>query len=339
MSGSPIREAALGRWRGILPAFGLTAKALSGKHGPCPLCGGKDRFRFDDKEGRGTWICSRCGAGDGLSLVMAVAGLEFRDAVERIEAMIGSVPRLKPKVKVPETDQRAAMNAVWISGSTIRDGDPVARYLAARVGATVFPSCLRSVERMRLYGDPITYHPGMVAMVSDADGKPVNLQRTFLTEDGHKAEIDEPRRLMPGKLPYGSAVRLFPAAEAMGVAKGVETALAAASMFGLPVWAALSARNMAEWMPPPGTAEVFVFGDNDESFTGQAAAYVLARRVIAKGMLGKVVIPRTVGFDWADVWRQQKRPADPLTFQSVLESPRVVSLPGDEGQQAWRNAA
>ena len=37
--------------------------------GTCPMCGGKDRFRFDDKGGRGTWICSQCGAGDEIELV------------------------------------------------------------------------------------------------------------------------------------------------------------------------------------------------------------------------------------------------------------------------------
>ncbi|MDI5829610.1 hypothetical protein MJN51_36035, partial [Salmonella enterica subsp. enterica serovar Kentucky] len=35
------------------------------RHAPCPACGGKDRFRFDDN-GRGSFICNQCGAGDGL---------------------------------------------------------------------------------------------------------------------------------------------------------------------------------------------------------------------------------------------------------------------------------
>ncbi len=36
---------------------------------------GKTRFRFDDKEGRGTWICNHCGAGDGADLAMKVTGM------------------------------------------------------------------------------------------------------------------------------------------------------------------------------------------------------------------------------------------------------------------------
>lgn len=46
-----VRTAAAGRWRAILLSLGVNERALSGKHGPCPLCGGRDRFRFDDKDG------------------------------------------------------------------------------------------------------------------------------------------------------------------------------------------------------------------------------------------------------------------------------------------------
>ena len=33
------------------------------------MCGGKDRFRFDNQNGRGTYICNQCGSGDGLELI------------------------------------------------------------------------------------------------------------------------------------------------------------------------------------------------------------------------------------------------------------------------------
>ncbi|EKN6297880.1 DNA primase, partial [Yersinia enterocolitica] len=61
-------QAAQGQWKSLLPRLGIPV-AISGQHTACPICGGKDRFRFDDLNGRGTWICNRCGAGDGLSLV------------------------------------------------------------------------------------------------------------------------------------------------------------------------------------------------------------------------------------------------------------------------------
>ena len=53
MRHEPLKDRARGRWPGILTALGVPAKALRNRHGPCPVCGGKDRFRFDDKGGAG----------------------------------------------------------------------------------------------------------------------------------------------------------------------------------------------------------------------------------------------------------------------------------------------
>ncbi|MDO4894998.1 primase-helicase zinc-binding domain-containing protein [Moraxella sp.] len=65
-----IKMAAQGNWTDcIFPAFGIKLASKPNSHQPCPICGGKDRFRCDDKAGRGTWICNNCGAGDGFELV------------------------------------------------------------------------------------------------------------------------------------------------------------------------------------------------------------------------------------------------------------------------------
>lgn len=45
------------------------------QHQPCPLCGGKDRFNYDDKNGRGAYFCNQCGAGDGITLLSKFLGL------------------------------------------------------------------------------------------------------------------------------------------------------------------------------------------------------------------------------------------------------------------------
>lgn len=43
---------ALGHWPRILPALGI--QVLKNRHQPCPVCGGSDRFRFDDREPKST---------------------------------------------------------------------------------------------------------------------------------------------------------------------------------------------------------------------------------------------------------------------------------------------
>ena len=45
-----VKSAARGQWRGILSAFGFNGEDLDGRHHPCPVCGGTDRFRFLDED-------------------------------------------------------------------------------------------------------------------------------------------------------------------------------------------------------------------------------------------------------------------------------------------------
>ena len=93
-------EAASGRWPDLLAHFcGLTPEQLSDKHQPCPLCGGTDRYRFDDKDGSGSWFCNQCGGkdqsgggGTGMDLLMRHQGLTYVEACQRIEQHLGIIP-------------------------------------------------------------------------------------------------------------------------------------------------------------------------------------------------------------------------------------------------------
>lgn len=301
MHPQPLSIRAEGRWRGILPALGIDPNHLTGKHGPCPICGeGKDRFRFDDKGGRGTWICSKCGAGDGIELVKLKLGCDFKSAAPQIEALLGSAPAITTEPIRDEASKRAAMTALWRSGSPVELHDPAGKYLNYRCGLTEFPACLRFVEAMR-HGETGERYPGLIAKVTAPDGSPATVHRTYLGLDGRKAPVDAPRRLMPGVVAKGSAVRLLePRNGVMGIAEGIETAFAASRLFGIPCWAAVSAQMMACWIAPAEVSEIVVFGDNDPKFGGQAAAYVCAFKNAAKGKSVRVEIPPKSGEDWDD---------------------------------------
>ncbi|MFY9292705.1 MAG: toprim domain-containing protein [Methylorubrum rhodinum] len=302
---TPLRDRAQGRWASLLPMIGVDARFLTGrKNGPCPMCGGKTRFRFDDKEGRGTWICNNCGAGDGPALAMKVLGIGFRELAERLEPLIADAAVTPRRRERSHHEQRADLNRLWNEALPIRAGDPAALYLTARTGLTSFPRCLRVVEQLRYQDDAPSYHPAMIAMVSGPSGRAATLHRTYLTRDGRKADVEVPRRLMPGRIPDGAAIRLFPPAETLGIAEGIETALAAASLFAIPVWAAVSSTMLAKWHPPDGTREIVVFGDADPKFGGQAAAYTLAHRLAVNDRAVRVELPPRVGIDWDDVWNE-----------------------------------
>src|SRR6266498_1134257 len=128
---SDVLERTRGRWSGILPALGVPAKFVNGKHQACPLCGGKDRARFDDKDGTGSYLCSQCGSGYGIHLLMKLHGWDVKTAMNRVEEVVGAAKRI---VRAERSDKhnRDAMNRLWRSAKKLDDNDPVAWYFTKR---------------------------------------------------------------------------------------------------------------------------------------------------------------------------------------------------------------
>lgn len=293
-------EAARRKWRGILMALGISERFLSKKHGPCPFCGGKDRFRFDDKDGRGTFFCSQCGSGDGFAFLKLAKGWEFKDAAKEVDRIVGNIPAEKPKSRQTGEQKAQGLQRLWEAARPLADGDPVTKYLLGRnVLPSSFPSSLRYHSAC-----PVPYSDdkaeAMLALVRSIDGVPVNIHRTFLAAP----EMGE-RRLratMPGDLPDGCCIQIYAArGSRLGIAEGIETAIAAAKRFRIPTWAAINSTLLAKWQPPTGVDEVTVFGDCDPAYGGQKAAYELAYRLVTKYRVKvDVRIPTQMGKDWAD---------------------------------------
>jgi len=289
------REVAKGRWREILPAFGVESRYLVNRHGPCPVCGGEDRFRFDDRLQLGCYYCSQCGPGDGFTLIGKITGLPFHELAERVRQMLGQRSDYQgPVGDLDEIRQRDKMRSLWEGSGPPELYGAVAAYLEERVG------CLWPSRELReaFYGQ----RPMMVARVLDYSGqRAVNLHLTILTHDGHKADLEVSKRVMKGKLPDGCAIRLGPEKAVMGVAEGIETAISAAIMFDMPVWACINGMLLSKWIPPSRAEQITVFGDNDANFTGQSKAYHLANRLeVQYKRRVTVSIPPVSGQDWND---------------------------------------
>lgn len=93
-----IKAAARNNWASIISSVGgASSDSFTGKHKPCPVCGGDDRFRFDNKGGEGTWYCSHGStlhkggkdAGDGLSLLVELKNGNFIEAVQALAQYLG----------------------------------------------------------------------------------------------------------------------------------------------------------------------------------------------------------------------------------------------------------
>ena len=169
--------------------------------------------------------------------------------------------------------------------------------MAAASGCrSILRACASAQDRVQ---PAVSYHPAMLAMVTDATGKPATIHKTYITADGRKAPVEKPRMFCAANVPPGGAVRLTPPAPILGIAEGIETAFAAMKMFGIPTWSALNAGGVEKFDPPADIQRLIIFGDNDENGRGQRAAYTLAARLSGRVEV-EIRMPEQSGTDWND---------------------------------------
>ncbi|WP_052465114.1 DUF7146 domain-containing protein [Geoalkalibacter subterraneus] len=341
-----VRREARGRWESILSSLASgfdPALQRVGKHVDCPMPshGGKNDFRFfKDVAETGGAICS-CGKwGDGFALLMAKNGWSFPDALQEVGSYLGltdqkereerakrrndpreqerlAKERAEKEAKRKKDDQtlRRGLNEVWSNSVAIDhpQAEPARLYLARR-GLKVrnLPQTLRCHPYLPYYeeGEKIGVFPALVAMVQAPDGAPVTLHRIYLTDEGFKAPVPSPKKLMAypsDRTLRGAAIRLGPLTKerTLGVAEGIETALAVQQGSDeMPVWATISASILENFEPPSEVVLLCIWADKDRSEAGQKAAKELKKKVgiQAVGLLPGEPIPENKkSIDWLDI--------------------------------------
>ena len=284
------------------------------------MCSGTDRWTYSNRSNEGDYVCRRCGAGKGLQLVIRFTGWDFKRAADEVDKIVGNLPAKAPEFHATKSANPASLRRMWRESVRIGTDDPVDRYLKSRglSMAGVLHNALHYAPELRYYRDHgNTMHPAMIAVFTDASGKPATIHRTFLTPDGAKADLDPCRMFMPGKLPDGGAVRLFEAAEDMGIAEGIETALSARQMFGMPVWATTTEGLLQKWQPPaiakrilPSSATMILnyVGSGRRVCAGQLCRLLMLeaqRDKIEKRDVMVMMLNDIAGFDWNDTIEKQ----------------------------------
>lgn len=300
------REIARGRWFEILTHFGINAKHLRNKHGECPCCGGHDRFRWDNKNGTGSHFCAGCGSGDGFVLLEKFTGQSFKDLAREVEKFVGV--NAEPKVIQIEdfSNAIARLRRIGQALKPLEVGDPVCKYLTKRGIHTIPTEFIKYHPALDYWelSQKLGTYPAMVAAFTRPCGKVESLHTTYLTAEGEKANVASPKKAQ-GKSSQqglkGCAIRLSPVVEHIALTEGIETALSVKQLYSIDCWATYSANNMIEFIPPEGVKAITIYPDIDDSFTGQEAAYVLARRLKRQGYSVTVAEHLPVGVDYNDL--------------------------------------
>ena len=201
--------------------------------------------------------------------------------------------------------------AIFKAGQPLQRHEPVGQYLVNR-GLDKLSKCPQALRMSALTyfnaGREVGRFPAMLAAVTDPQGVMVAVHRTYIDFNGQKAPVPQPRKLSrTSGLLAGASIKLFAPANidgklALGVAEGIETALACYLASGIPTWSCMNAGGVRAFDWPQGLQTLVVFADNDANGVGQSAARDLAGRAAAAGMEVRVLIPETVGTDWLDVY-------------------------------------
>ncbi|MDU4661279.1 MAG: primase-like DNA-binding domain-containing protein [Enterobacter hormaechei] len=303
---------ACGHWPRILPALGV--KVIKNRHQACPVCGGYDRFRFDDKEGRGTWFCNQCGAGDGLKLVEKVFGMTASEAAGKVDAVTGNLPPVAPEVIATaeaetEADRKAAAALAVRLMENTRPASGNA-YLT-RKG---FPDRECPVLSVMHKTGGVTFRAGdVVVPLYDDTGALINLQ--LISSDGLK------RTLKGGQVKGACHVieGQKQAGKRLWIAEGYATALTVHHLTGETVMVALSSVNLlslaslARQKSP--ACQIVLAADRDLNGDGQSKA-----TAAAGACEGIVALPPVFG-DWNDAFMQKGEEATRKAIYDAIRPP------------------
>lgn len=292
-------EAVIGHWPEVFKAFGLppvTGKKHWAKE--CPLCGREGKFRCDDREGRGTWICN-CDSGDGWKLLTLTQKKTIAELYAEVDQIIGNVwernasaPQKQRKTvdRVRESVLRRFNTMPGLKNTSAQD------YLRNR-GIFVTPSADASRYCANQPLNTGGSYQAIWSLATDSNANPCYLHRTLL-DGNRKANVKVSKKQMvlqdSSMLEFASsvAIRLFPVASTLGIGEGIETALSCKQLYGVNTWSVINANFMAKFFAPPGVDHLIIFADMDPcSATGHAAACACAHKnLLARNDVRKVSV-------------------------------------------------
>ncbi len=215
-------------------------------------------------------------------------GVRSRDLFDGSGAMAAD-----PQVK---RDFNSNARRLWHSATAISDS-AAERYLAQR-GLQHASDQFRYLERTPLGPrGAVQFLPAMLAAVTTDIGI-IAIHRTFLDlPSGKLAFFERPKRAL-GSLGCGAVRIAAPVQGRLGLAEGIESALSAMQLFGIPCWATLGNERFGLVAIPESVRELYLFIDNDAG--GALAEERALKAYAAPSRVIHSRAPASPGFDWND---------------------------------------
>ena len=229
--------------------------------------------------------CFGCGAeGDVLDFVQRAYGIKLMPAIEMLDG--GALRELEQQrvVATPKADWSKAALSIWNEATHIQ-GTPGAVYLRSR-GITIdLPQTLRFAHLR--YPQEKERRPALVAAVCAPNGDLTGIQRTFLTDDGRKADVPEVK-LSLGRV-AGGAIQLGPPVASLIVTEGLEDGLTLSQALGRSVWVSAGTSMLPRMELADVTRAVVIGADGDAP--GESAATKAAHAFAAVGRKVRIMRP------------------------------------------------
>lgn len=145
----------------VIAQRGIELKGNSkSRCGPCPVCGGTDRFWINTAKQKQMWGCRKCSTGgDVIALVEHLDGVDFKTAVETLTN--GKITRRGPAAVKPTSTGRDENSeyAIHIWSNTRAATDTIVpTYLASRA-ITIPPPAAVRLTRVSNTGRPAPRGP------------------------------------------------------------------------------------------------------------------------------------------------------------------------------------
>lgn len=277
---------------------------------------------FEVNDTKGTYYCHGCGVGgDAITLLMALEGMSFRDALESL--MGGDFPIIPDEERARRKAADAAAlkeridlaRAIWAESRPIL-GTPADVYLRSR-GITVEPpDTVRYVEAPRWRnletGEVGRAIPAVACAIQNAADEIVGVQCIFL-DDGGRRKYERVRpdgTKAKAKLSFGSvvsgALRLGPITDNLVLCEGPEDGLTLMQVLpGRSVWVSCGTAGLSRIELPAEVRSVTLAGDNNRA--GRDAVATAHAIFADTGRQVAEVYPDPDFNDWNDQLRGMRK--------------------------------